>query len=96
MHKIEYLWIKYVISTTVHGDTVEHPAGRHSYNFEMEIPTTAPSSFEGQYGYVRYSVKAIIDRPWKFDHDVKAAFTVIGALDLNAEGPQLSVSCLKI
>ena len=81
----------------MHGDTVEHPAGRHSYNFEMEIPVTAPSSFEyveGEYGFVRYLVTATIDRPWKINRAVEEAFTVIRPLDLNAEGSQLSVSCL--
>merc|ERR1719193_183462 len=33
--------------------------------------------------YVRYSCKATIDKPWKFDHETKVAFTVAAFYDLN-------------
>lgn len=50
-----------------------------------------PGSFEHDHGYVRYTIKAIFDRPWKFDHEVKTAFTVISTYDLNQKS-QASVS----
>lgn len=53
------------------------------YNFTCTLPPVLPSSFEGQYGYVRYTVKVTLDRPWKFDQETKMAFTVINAFDLN-------------
>ncbi|XP_069113549.1 arrestin domain-containing protein 17-like [Argopecten irradians] len=62
---------------------VEHPAGQHVYPFSLHLPSTIPSSFEGRRGYVRYTCKANIDRPWKFDESTKRAFTVIRHLDLN-------------
>ncbi|PVD19277.1 hypothetical protein C0Q70_19763 [Pomacea canaliculata] len=60
-------------------------AGRHTFPFCFVLPEDLPSSFEGVHGYVRYVVKAIIDRPWKFDHTTKCNFTVIGILNLNSE-----------
>ncbi|XP_069691686.1 arrestin domain-containing protein 17-like [Periplaneta americana] len=67
------------------GDTEILPAGQHCYQFSMMLPNNLPSSFEGNYGYIRYTVKATLDRPWKFDHEVKAAFTVLSQVDLNLD-----------
>lgn len=61
------------------------PAGSFKYPFQMALPSTLPSSFEGKHGYVRYLAEAKIDRPWKFDHELKTAFTVLSILDLNLE-----------
>ncbi|KAL8602260.1 hypothetical protein ACOMHN_022773 [Nucella lapillus] len=66
-------------------DTTKLGVGRHTFPFCFILPPTLPSSFEGAHGYVRYSVKGIIDKPWKFDHSCKRAFTVICILDLNAD-----------
>ncbi|XP_046581080.1 arrestin domain-containing protein 3-like [Haliotis rubra] len=63
--------------------------GHHTFPFDLLLPATLPSSFEGSYGYIRYWVKGTIDKPWKFDHHCKKAFTVIANLDLNKE-PQAS------
>jgi len=59
------------------------PAGLSRYSFRIQIPHNIPCSFEHTYGYIRYTIKGIIDRPWKFDHECKAAFTVISIYDLN-------------
>lgn len=61
------------------------PPGEHRYAFQIIIPPSAPSSFEGELGHVRYTVKARIARPWRFDHECKRAFTIIQLLDLNLE-----------
>lgn len=82
-------YVKYYLYNVTYyavaGITEVLPAGEHSFPFSMMLPNHLPSSFEGQYGYVRYTVKATLNRPWKFDHEVKAAFTVLLHLDLNLD-----------
>lgn len=63
--------------------TVCIPAGSSRYPFRIQIPFNIPCSFEHKYGHIRYTIKAIIGRPWRFDHECKAAFTVIAIYDLN-------------
>lgn len=65
------------------GNEIEIPSGKQVYNFTCTLPPVLPSSFEGQYGYIRYTVKVTLDRPWKFDQETKMAFTVLNAFDLN-------------
>lgn len=65
------------------GAEIEIPVGTHIYPFTCLLPPTLPSSFEGEYGHVRYTVKVTLDRPWKFDQETKTAFTVLSPVDLN-------------
>ncbi|XP_072037795.1 arrestin domain-containing protein 3-like isoform X2 [Amphiura filiformis] len=60
-------------------------AGIHRFPFQFQLPNRPmPCSFEGTLGYVRFFMRAVIDRPWKFDHVTKRAFTVAGIpYDLN-------------
>ncbi|XP_069691629.1 arrestin domain-containing protein 2-like [Periplaneta americana] len=67
------------------GNTEVLPPGSHFYQFSLPLPNHLPSSFEGKYGHIRYSVKGIIDRPWKFNHEVMANFTVLSKVDLNLD-----------
>ncbi|CAH1247563.1 ARRDC3 [Branchiostoma lanceolatum] len=61
-------------------------AGHHVYPFQYQLPVQGlPTSFEGAHGYIRYSIKGTIDKPWKFDHTTKRAFTVLEMVDLNQE-----------
>lgn len=69
----------------LNDETLNLAAGSYSYPFQMALPPTLPSSFEGQYGSVRYLASVKIDKPWKFDHVTKSAFTVLSILDLNRE-----------
>lgn len=62
---------------------IEIPPGAHVYKFSSLLPNTLPSSFESEFGFVRYTVKATLNRPWAFDQDCKAAFTVVSPFDLN-------------
>lgn len=79
----EYFHYKYYVIGGSSDNTIELPPGQHVYNFSYTLPKALPSSFEGGTGYVRYTVKATIDRPWKFDQTIKAAYTVIAHLDIN-------------
>lgn len=73
---------------------IEIQSGEHKFPFTYTLSPNLPSSFEGIYGYVRYTITATLDRPWKFDHEVKTPFTVISSLDLNQE-PKAQV-CIKV
>uniref|UniRef100_A0A1I8I189 Arrestin_C domain-containing protein n=1 Tax=Macrostomum lignano TaxID=282301 RepID=A0A1I8I189_9PLAT len=62
-----------------------HPAGEFYYPVTFQLPATAPSSFEGGIGKIRYRIRANIDRPWRFDTVTQKMYTVIRDLDLNLE-----------
>ncbi|XP_061387438.1 arrestin domain-containing protein 17-like, partial [Musca vetustissima] len=79
----EYFQIKYYLVGGKNSPEIELPAGTHTYPFTCALPPTLPSSFEGEFGHVRYTIKVTLDRPWKFDQDMKMAFTVIAPVDLN-------------
>lgn len=66
--------------------------GEYSFPFQFHIPgENLPTSVEGNFGHVRYWLKAFIDRPWRFDITTKAVFTVIEHVDINV-APALLVS----
>ncbi len=67
--------MKYVFGTG--RDKLDLAPGEYAYPFTFSVPPNAPSSFEGVHGRVRYAIRAIIDRPWKFDHNLYQFFTVI-------------------
>lgn len=64
------------------------PAGFHRYSFNFTLPYNIPCSFEHTNGHIRYTMKAVIDRPWKFNHESKIAFTVVSSYDLNSRSHQ--------
>lgn len=68
-----------------------HGPGRIGYPFQFTLPASLPSSFESRIGYIRYELKAKIDRPWKFDPKTKCPITVNEIIDTNllqfARGP---------
>jgi len=77
--------------TVAAGDSSRLQAGTHRYPFTILLPPSAPSSFEGAVGHVRYTVEATMDRPRKSNHVSRSAFTVISLVDLNLESPELTV-----
>ncbi|XP_011140067.1 arrestin domain-containing protein 17 isoform X2 [Harpegnathos saltator] len=81
----EYFETKYYLVGSASGGEIEIQSGEHKFPFACSLPDSLPSSFESDFGHVRYTVKATLDRPWKFDQDVKSPFTVISPLDLNTE-----------
>ena len=87
-----YTLIVDIYFTAAEGDSVRLEAGTHRYPFRFSLPSNVPSSYEGEYGYVRYTAEAKMDRPWKFDHVTCSAFTVISLVDLNLEQPEFRVN----
>ncbi|XP_035784904.1 arrestin domain-containing protein 17-like [Anopheles albimanus] len=76
-------------------EPIDLPAQRHLYRFSLLLPDTLPTSFEGDYGYIRYTVRLVLQRPWKFDLTYKIAFTVVNQLNLNAVNPPLNVAAVQ-
>ena len=68
-------------STNSHSFTF--PVGEQSYDFSFDLPERLPSSFEGGFGYVRYSLKARIRRHWKVDHKTKISVIINDVIDTN-------------
>ncbi|GLH04437.1 Uncharacterized protein GBIM_10148 [Gryllus bimaculatus] len=59
--------------------------GEHIYNFNMQLPSVLPSSFEGKLGYIRYTLLATLIQDMHANMVAKSAFTVLCPLDLNRE-----------
>ena len=59
-------------------------AGEHVFPFEFQIPIDIklPSSFESHRGYIRYKVRAKINKPG-FDQTTRRCFSVDACVDLN-------------
>lgn len=83
-------WCEFII-TDNDAPKITLLRGTYCYPFQFQLPENIPSSFEGEYGHVRYTVKATIEKPKRFTHVTKTAFSVIGSLDLNTI-PQIDVS----
>lgn len=72
---------------------MEIERGEHIYNFEFTLPAGLPSSFEGEFGHIRYIATVVLDIP-RWPNDVfQQPFTVIKPLDLN-DDPELRVIIL--
>lgn len=68
--------------------------GEHVYPFNVSLPHQLPSTFNGEYGHVRYTAKVTIDIPWGKDKENETLFEVISPFNLNDE-PSLSVSIFR-
>ncbi|XP_055604993.1 arrestin domain-containing protein 3-like [Uranotaenia lowii] len=77
----------YLIGSDTLTNPIDIPIGSASYNFQIPIPTTAPTSMEGRYGHIRYSVKVTLERPWKHDQNFQMPFTVLAKIDFDENSP---------
>lgn len=68
--------------------------GTHTFDFQFEVPSNCPSSYESWDGQVRYLIKVIIVRPRIFNQTRNVGFTVINSLNLNSCNPDMTVSAL--
>ncbi|CAH2269401.1 jg16427 [Pararge aegeria aegeria] len=71
----------------VGGESGEHTIqpGHYEFPFHFQLPSNCPSSFEGEYGHIRYEIKAVVDRAFKFDQEKKVAVRVMAPLNLNLD-----------
>jgi hypothetical protein len=89
------LWFYKYLLFILAGEDITLHAGNHLFPFQFVLPINIPGSFEGKSScYVRYWLKANIDRPWKFDPEYKMLFTVGSVLDLNTQAN--AMVCLYI
>lgn len=58
--------------------------GTYTFPISCELPVTLPTSFEGEYGYIRYTIKIVMERSWVINPEHKMAFTVLEHINLNA------------
>jgi len=54
----------------------ELPAGEHQFQFFFDIPTDIPSSFNGNFGCIKYTAEAKANLAAGNDIDCKKTFTV--------------------
>ena len=85
--------VTYLLGTES-GPTLDLAAGITTYSFACMLPESLPSSFEGKYGHIRYSCKAVLDRPLKTDKEFRLPFSVIKSEDLNAV-PSLAIAAVS-
>ena len=58
-------------------------AGIHEYPFSFQLPGQLPPSFEGEYGYIRYTITAHARGMDQINHTAKLAIKVNTIADLN-------------
>lgn len=54
----------------------EFAAGTHTFPFSYQLAANLPPSIHGVHGNCTYTVKAILDRPWRPNETIKKEFTV--------------------
>ncbi|KAK3876802.1 hypothetical protein Pcinc_018445 [Petrolisthes cinctipes] len=80
-HSTTYIAREYFMNLEV---KVWQSSGTHTYPFTFRLANPLPSSVEGKYGYVRYEVKAVVDRVRAFNTTASLPFTVNSIVDLNS------------
>lgn len=67
--------------------------GTYNYNFDFIVPLELPTSYEGEFGHIRYTLRVGLDIPMRPVKEFEELFTVIRPIDLNYN-PSLSVILL--
>lgn len=66
--------------------------GIQVHSFTYLIPLNCPTSFEGKYGHIRYSINVIIQcSEEESEHRFVRIFTINNVMDLNYNSPLLKV-----
>lgn len=72
--------------------SVKLEPGDYNHTFEFPIPTDVPSSIEGSFGHIRYTVQVVVDVPLWLNKKFKDTITVVNAINLN-DDLSLRVNC---
>ncbi|XP_065095364.1 arrestin domain-containing protein 17-like [Ochlerotatus camptorhynchus] len=80
--------LTYLVGAQVAPVAIEIPQGTHVHNFTCPLPDSLPTSFEGQYGHIRYTTTVVIERPSQQSTTYREAFTVLRNVNLN-DNPSL-------
>lgn len=81
--------LKYCLLRVFLGE-IELKAGDYHYTFQSDLPADLPSSFEGEYGHIRYRTCVVLDIPMWPDKEFEDPFSVIKTFNLN-ENPSLTL-----
>ncbi|KAL1374123.1 hypothetical protein pipiens_004992 [Culex pipiens pipiens] len=82
--------LSYLVGGTPNGPSVNVPEGTHVYKFTCVLPDNLPTSFEGQYGHIRYTATILVERPTQKNTTYREAFTVLRHVNLN-DDPSLKI-----
>lgn len=73
----------YFVGSRESKDKISLDAGTHHYAFEFPLPSDLPSSIRGEIGYIKYTVRVVVNVSFWTSKVFKEPFTLIKALDLN-------------
>lgn len=68
-------------------------AGTHEFPYHFKIPAQLPSSYEGEYGFIRYTVTVSIEIPKHPRKEFEKRITILRLTDL--KDPDLQVNSWK-
>ncbi|XP_072169370.1 arrestin domain-containing protein 3-like [Diadema setosum] len=64
---------------------LELAAGNHTFPFQLTLPSLhTPPPIESKYGWVRYYLTAVIERPWKFSHKTRHYLCIWSIKNMNS------------
>ncbi|XP_071487793.1 arrestin domain-containing protein 3-like [Diadema antillarum] len=64
---------------------LELAAGNHTFPFQLTLPSLhTPPPIESKYGWVRYYLTAVIERPWKFSHKTRRYLCIWSIKNMNS------------
>ncbi|KAJ8967573.1 hypothetical protein NQ314_002772 [Rhamnusium bicolor] len=65
--------------------------GRLEYPFNFVLPKNMPGSYNGKYGWIKFTIKATVDRPFKSDYEDVKEFVVVSPIDFNEMKDELTL-----
>lgn len=68
--------------------------GKHEFPFHFKIPVQLPSTYEGEYGFIRYTVTVSVEMPFQAIKEFEKRITILRLTDL--KDPELQVIAHKL